>query len=68
MSNRLHWDAQRFTPFSTLLCLPPGCLSPQNLWFPVSLEAPAFLCVPMDPSIYRIPGFLAPGPPFSAQE
>ena len=39
----------------------------QIVWFPVSLEVPAFLC-PWTPTVYKMHGFLPPGwcPPFSA--
>ena len=33
----------------------------QNVWFPVSLEAPAFLCLPVDPTVSRW-DFLPPDP------
>ena len=59
-----HW---RFPPFPTFLCLPPGPWSPQNVWFPVSLEVPAFLCLPKDPCCLQDVWFPAiwPVSPFS---
>ena len=38
---------RRFPSFHTFLCLLPGHLMTQNMWFPVSLEVPAFLWLPM---------------------
>ncbi|KAB0389336.1 hypothetical protein E2I00_001493, partial [Balaenoptera physalus] len=35
-------------------CIPTRPLSPPNMWFPVSLEVPAFLCLPKDPIVYKI--------------
>ena len=62
MSNRLNSEPGD-SPSSSLLCLPPGHLSsPHNVWFPVSLEVPAFLCLPMDPAVYKMCGFLPLGP------
>ena len=34
----------------------------QNVWFPVSLEAPAFFCLPVDPTVSKTWDFLPPGP------
>ena len=42
MSNRLRSN------ILTFLCVPLGHLSPPNMWFPVSLEVSAFLCLFMD--------------------
>ena len=33
----------------------------QNVWLPVSLEVPAFLCL-QTPTVNKIHGFLPPGP------
>ena len=46
MSERLHLET--LFPFSHLP-LPPGHLSPQNVWFSVCPEVPAFRCLPADP-------------------
>ena len=40
MSNRFH------SPSPTFLCLPPGHLSPQNVWFPVGLKFLLFFVTP----------------------
>ena len=63
MSNRLHLDpADSCRLFSTFLCLPLGHLSPQHVWFLVSLEVPPFLCLPMDSTVSMMHGFLPSGP------
>ena len=49
MTKRLHLDAGESHLFPSLfVCLQDSYQS--NMWFPVSLEVPAFLCLPMDPN------------------
>ena len=59
ISNRLYSDEEDFLPFPIFLCLPSGHLSLQNVWVPVHLESPVFLC-PWTLAIYKMPDSLPP--------
>ena len=61
MSKRLHLDAKESHLFP-LLCLPPVHLSPQNVWFPVSLEVSAFLFLPKSHCCFQDAWFPATWP------
>ena len=68
MSKSLYMDARdsHFSPFS-FFCLWLGwTLITPNMWFPVSLKVPTFLCLPMDPRCLQDSWFPAtwPLPPF----
>ena len=41
------WGSAPFSIFFFFFLSAPGHLSPQNVWFPVSLEVLAFLCLPI---------------------
>ena len=60
MSSRLHLDTRDsclFPPFFA-----SRTLIIQNAWFPVNLEILLFFVCPWIPSVYKMCGFLPPGP------
>ena len=69
ISKRLHCDARWSCIFPPFFCLQSPCQT-QNVWFPVSLEVPDFLCLPKDAHCLqdgKMCGFLPfdPWPPLS---